>query len=488
MTDGPSTKIIKLKIQSFRFFQKEESFDFEGKNALIYGENGSGKSSVFKALEILSKGKVNEKDVNIFSDEPVSITYLFDNNESEDLIINESTAIDEPFYFVKKLSVYNPFLDYKQLLKIHFSMNIGESVNILPVLKQILRSYPVEDGKVLSDITKPSEYHEKLKNILNVELIKEINDFLKLLDTDYTIESFFFDEKFVEGKSETVAILKILWKERELSQNYEGIFNEARLTAISCAIYFSAIKKLSEILEEGALKILLLDDILISLDMSNRYGLLKAIYEKFADFQIFIFTHDKVLFEYIKDMEKPGEWKNFEMYVDDRLEIEKPYVIPNIDYFQKAEKYLINRDYSACANYLRKELERLLKKSVCIQPCNDHLSLEDLVHRIEVKDVYKELAGKAQGFAKQPNIKEFAEKDESNENLKEIKGRIKTLITAVENFEKNCTNDVDAKQIIDDLMKFKNYILNPQSHDDSNKPLFKKELDETVKKIINLDC
>jgi len=220
--------------------------------------------------------------------------------------------------------------------------------------------------------------------------------------------------------------------------------------------------------------------------MSNRYGLLKAIFEKFADFQIFIFTHDKVLFEYIKDMEKPGEWKNFEMYVDDRSEIEKPHIIPNVDYFQKAEKYLIDRDYSACANYLRKELERLLKKSVCIQPCDEHLSLENLVHRIEVKDVSKELVVKAQGFARQQNIKDFAENDESNENLKEIKGRIKTLIAAVENFEKNCTNDVDAKKIIDDLMKFKNYILNPQSHDDLNKPLFKKELDETVNKINKL--
>ena len=36
MTDSPSTKIVKLKIQSFRFFQKEESLDFEIDEFLLY--------------------------------------------------------------------------------------------------------------------------------------------------------------------------------------------------------------------------------------------------------------------------------------------------------------------------------------------------------------------------------------------------------------------------------------------------------------------
>jgi AAA15 family ATPase/GTPase len=38
--------------------EKQNIFMTDGKNVLIYGENGSGKSSLFKAFEFLAKKKV----------------------------------------------------------------------------------------------------------------------------------------------------------------------------------------------------------------------------------------------------------------------------------------------------------------------------------------------------------------------------------------------------------------------------------------------
>ena len=46
-------KVDKLIIDNFRFFNGLESLEFDSKNILIYGENGSGKSSIFKAFEFL---------------------------------------------------------------------------------------------------------------------------------------------------------------------------------------------------------------------------------------------------------------------------------------------------------------------------------------------------------------------------------------------------------------------------------------------------
>lgn len=39
-------KIDKIAIRNFKFFKDEFTLDLKGKNLLIYGENGSGKSSL----------------------------------------------------------------------------------------------------------------------------------------------------------------------------------------------------------------------------------------------------------------------------------------------------------------------------------------------------------------------------------------------------------------------------------------------------------
>jgi len=43
-------KIKEIKIQNFKAFQQEQVFPVNGKHVLVYGNNGSGKSSLFWAL------------------------------------------------------------------------------------------------------------------------------------------------------------------------------------------------------------------------------------------------------------------------------------------------------------------------------------------------------------------------------------------------------------------------------------------------------
>ena len=43
-------RIKEIQINNFKAFQKEQSFKINGKNVLVYGNNGSGKSSLFWAL------------------------------------------------------------------------------------------------------------------------------------------------------------------------------------------------------------------------------------------------------------------------------------------------------------------------------------------------------------------------------------------------------------------------------------------------------
>jgi AAA15 family ATPase/GTPase len=69
-------KIDKIQLNNFRFFIDDEehnSFELNAQNMLVYGENGSGKSSLFKAFEFLAQKsipleKFNE-NINIFKND-----------------------------------------------------------------------------------------------------------------------------------------------------------------------------------------------------------------------------------------------------------------------------------------------------------------------------------------------------------------------------------------------------------------------------------
>ena len=64
--------ISKIKLHNFKAFftgSEPEEIDLEGKNLLLYGENGSGKSSIYWALYTLfqSETKRNDEIVKYFT-------------------------------------------------------------------------------------------------------------------------------------------------------------------------------------------------------------------------------------------------------------------------------------------------------------------------------------------------------------------------------------------------------------------------------------
>jgi AAA15 family ATPase/GTPase len=49
--------IDKIILQNFKAFPAEETISIEGRHLLVYGENGSGKSSIYWALYTLLQAK-----------------------------------------------------------------------------------------------------------------------------------------------------------------------------------------------------------------------------------------------------------------------------------------------------------------------------------------------------------------------------------------------------------------------------------------------
>ncbi len=444
MNDKKPTLLHKLTLQNFRFFQTENNvFEFDGENALIYGENGSGKSSIYKAFELLIKMSENPIDIkdfqkhrNIFNleNDDYFLEFNFDGRFPFDLRIDEDhLSLDDSvneFFTVKPLHIFNPLLDYKKLLKVHYAQEESK-INLFSMFELLLSNYPIKgtDDKKLKDLKEGNVYKKEyllaFKDITN-EILEPVNYFLnKLSDQSIKLDKIDFDE------FERSIHLDINFYDEKIDV-YHIFFNEARLSALAIAVYFTCIKQLSQFLIYEELKVLILDDLLLSLDMSNRMKLLPILRDDFSDFQIIFLTHDKELFDLYKEK---LQWKAFEIYIDDSAEINKPMLkIGNSD-LEKAIEHYANKNYDCCAVLLRKESEKLIKQ---VLPDKEHY--------------------------------------DKNCKVLQLGNLLEKAINQA---------DKESKELLKQLKTYTKIILNPQAHDDK-RPIYSQELKEVIEIIREL--
>ena len=154
-------------------------------------------------------------------------------------------------------------------------------------------------------------------------------------------------------------LLNVKFFDQDVSERYL-LLNEAKLSAIAVSIYLSSILLLPD--PESDLRILALDDVLIGLDMSNRFPVLDILEEYFKDYQIFLMTYDKAWYEIVKQRTEQKHWKYAEFYFSQTDEYEIPVYVENKAYLDKAREYLEANDYKACAIYVRTAFEAIIKQ------------------------------------------------------------------------------------------------------------------------------
>jgi len=317
-------KIEKIELNNFRFFideEKNNTFKPNAKGMLVYGENGSGKSSLYKAFVFLATPTISEeefaKNINIFKNDDTYLVFDFSNNET--LRIDEDhLSLDSDFDFIEKLSIPRPIIDYKSLLSVSYSMRQEEKKNLYKFFENILSEYPISENVVLQDLKKQEDenYFSVFEKILKEELFDKINIFLELFEQNFKLTEINFNFGFHKVNLE----IEYFDKTRE---DYHNFLNEARLSALAMSIYFAIIKKQFDKLEDNSLKILVLDDLLISLDMNNRLSLIDILKSEFSDFQIFFFTHEKALYDLINEK---MNLKAYELYVNKKDGYEVPFI------------------------------------------------------------------------------------------------------------------------------------------------------------------
>ena len=488
-------RITDIHIKNYRAFYGEHHIclDKDGKNLMVYGENGSGKSSLFTALQDFLKSSVGKIEV----EENIFIPASQKNTASIKVNIKESPETSKTTTFELKLSdkeiisadktliadanKIKGFFDYRSLLRTHmghkdkvdlFDLLIGKVEysfggslisNDPGILQNSINEFSTKElGREWFNIYKDTftkrqdkKQQEVTKNYLSTKfnpglkkLLKDIEDdtttFMKYFGANVKI-SLDFDKVEYQGRrklSGNNINLKIDFFEKSIPK-HQLFLNEARLSALAISLYLASIK-VNPL--TGALKILVLDDLLIGLDMSNRLPLLEILKKHFIEvdkdkqFQVIMTTYDKVWYELVRNYFGVEKWKYTEIYTkslkDDDFEI--PVIFNENGYLERAKHYLTEKDYKASAVYLRTEFERIVK-TIC-----DKQKIPVCYHK---------------------NQKETTSED---------------FWTAIES-----QTDLDSA-LIHEITIHRGVVMNPFSHYDLEKPEFVKELDDTIKSIEKL--
>jgi len=391
-------RIVKIELNNFRAFYGKHTInlDNDGKNLMVYGENGSGKSSLYLALKTFFQAAKRPQPMqeleNIFvSDDEkntasIQLTIKQDPNSSSKTIIDLTVAQNE-IIGTDKILIANAnkikgFFDYKSLLKTHLVDT--ENINLFDIIiKDILyeqenrfSSYTL--GKEWDDIIYNSHEQRQgvhVKSTINTDISNfnnglthqlqviesDTNTFLQEFGYNMTVSLGFSGLSYHGKRDIRGAEIKVdITFFNKSIPKHQHFLNEARLSALAISLYLATVKSNPAV---GVLKTLILDDLLIGLDMSNRLPLLEIIKAHFeADYQIIMTTYDKVWYDLVKNYFDDSKWKYIDVYSKklENIDFEMPLIKQNTDFIEKAEHYLAEKDFKASAVYIRTEFEKLV--------------------------------------------------------------------------------------------------------------------------------
>ncbi len=497
-------KIKNIKLKNFKF---HNSLEFNiNKNSLIYGENGTGKSSIYKALYsnfyYFKDKKIVSNTVNVadkflhrdFRSEDLKVDIDFDNEasinrsnntlENSELLHNQTIYLCDEKVLKKIVSMDFYFLVENELIK-HFS-ELDDFLIYQPLEDKLRR---LSEERVPREILEMRvELNRKFKETFSDYIpIDEVNKIIKEhLKEDFEIEFIIEDAKILNKKLIPPKIsLKI--KGVDDKNDFSNHFNEAKLKLISIAIYFALAKKY-EI--DSDLKLLVLDDFLTSLDMSNRKLIMWYILENFGDYQKIILTHNLQFYNMIvkllksKDEERDWDIKNLFLRIENSKEI-ATIVNRNENYLSKAETELNSYNFEVSGNFLRKEFERIVNEFEQILELGRVEELDNVIKALKnLENLFPEPSKNLKNISnKFNNILANLSTDDSDK-YQQLKDEIETIPDKLR-FRNNELTFL--KETILKTEFYKNILMNSSSHDDRAKELYRKEFSNSIKLLKELN-
>ena len=301
----------KIEINNFKAFNAELSLTLGStkKNLLLYGENGSGKSSIFEAIKLIFyKDRLLKNIVSIGArDEQKEAEKQNFYNTYKHKAVASSIDIKINNSDFKKFNISNYhcyMLSHIDISHMSHKIEDGKIRNIDIInLRQILenRFFPEFDTK---------DFYNRYERDIITEVNRALkNEFIETLEISLANED---SDIFLKDESHHL----------QESNGLSTIFNEARLHLVVTLLLLSIILKLEE-KNPVPHKIIVLDDIVNSLDSGNRKFIMKYLLSKFSNFQKIIFTHNigfnNIAEDIIRNKEdEKVKWLTMNLYLTNR--------------------------------------------------------------------------------------------------------------------------------------------------------------------------
>lgn len=520
-----SWRIKELRIKGFKFFKDEFLVDCDGKHMLLYGENGSGKSSIFWSLYTLFQAclKSQAEGQKYFThghkqnlrnrfcantdESSIAVTFIDDTNASTQSV--EISNVKYPFTntvvrtFMEKSMTSSDFMNYKFLQKLfdfpnskenevfevfekeilkhlQFSKtlidvdgntkNVSDAESWWNYIKSVPPTLPRNTGKNWKTINMSSakykaytqlidDFNKEMQNALFLLKVRTESiigdDFENSIEINFKYEPALFNgirpgtHKSHDGEIHPPKIIVtakltdngVIDNSPILHPN--SFFNEAKLTCAALAMRLAVLDNKPTSGPDYA-SVLLIDDLLISLDMGYRKKVINVLLKEQEKRQLMILTHDRSFFilvdSEIRIRKQNKDWKCLELCVDNENGNPRSLILENTDLETKAKRFYLRHEYPACANTLRRAYENVLKK---LFPSQLSLAVKNDSPEI----IYQNLNGLISNI-----------------------GKFRRFYTGFPDLVPNLTND-------------RQLILNPFSHDDIDTPLFKQELKESIEQL-----
>lgn len=433
------SRLHRLEIHNFKVF-REFSLNLEGRHLLIYGPNGSGKSSLYWALyTFLQSARKQAPDVSKYFDpaDSQNLLNIYEQDEASPTpgeialtLRDTQTKIDTTYRInqsdhgtkrqpiIEKGDLASDFITYRFFFGFSDFRN-SEKFNIWPLFEKEILPFCVSTGGTvpLNSWNAIKSGNPNPGNLVGTSgwnaysIFKEkTNDFAAILpgivDSISTEAQRFYDRHFAGGDPAKVTLkLAVTTQPSTTGSNKKNFrftvpvmefgvqidgktinkphtfLNEAKLTQLALSVRFAA----SMVnLHESDLKLLVLDDLLVSLDLSNRMKVVEILLsETFDNYQKIILTHDLGFFREFQRMigNDVGSWCLHSLTGNARDGIKAKESKSAIE---KAQDYINGHDLEEAALQLRKSVEETakryrqfaLKEAAC--PGEFHSLTEDL--------------------------------------------------------------------------------------------------------------
>lgn len=559
------SRLHKIEITNFKAF-RQFSLNLDGRHLLVYGDNGAGKSSLYWALyTFLQSARKSEHSIAKYFD-PTHDERLLNIHEQaapaprpgkivltlRDTATNNDTSypisqtdhgtFNQPAILKGELA--SDFITYRFFFGFSDFRN-SEKFNIWPLFeKEILPFCVSTGGKV------PIEYWNSIKSgVPNPDGSRGLggtysydgfktrtNAFAAMLpgivDSISAEAQRFYDAHFAAddpakvvlklgvttppsatGNSQhdfkfTIPVIEFgIQVDGKTVPRPQAFLNEAKMTQLALSVRFAA----SIVnLHESDLKLLVLDDLLVSLDMSNRMKVVDILLNDaaLASYQKIILTHDLGFFQECKRIigAKHQMWL-FQKLIGNAKD--GPTVSNVKSSLEAAQQFLANDQIAECGNQLRKCAEENLTSF--LEQAKQKKGLDPLIDREAFASLHQKL-NEASGMLSLDSYHQFAQLLQDKFSLEQLgeltspneidikkfnalsrekKGAViakmyaarsdlqQSIVTLLSDASRKRLN---ALKLLDEVRRIKDRILNPASHAGAT-PLYTKEAVDAIKVI-----